>query len=136
MVNKHCLGGMNLFLFLYRLAITLFIFSLSGYILVVMREKFFLKNNMIIIDNKYLTQQDLEEADIREFIFRGQVLKSGDEILVYTRDRRKVLGTIIGAKKDDDTIHIITYKNRIVKCRVEDILKFKVISKYGRFFNS
>ena len=47
----------------------LFIFSIIGYILVVLKEKFFLKQNIILIDNKHLTQEDLDETDINEFIY-------------------------------------------------------------------
>ncbi|MDR7869870.1 MAG: hypothetical protein RIN55_03370 [Tissierellaceae bacterium] len=125
-----------MFTFIFRFAITLFVLSIAGYILVVLKEKFFLKNNIIIIDNKHLTQDDLSETDINEFIFKGQRLKSGDEIQVITKEKEKVNGIIIGAKKAEDTIHIITYDNDVIKCRLDNILKFRVVSKYGRFFNN
>lgn len=122
--------------FIYRLAITLFVLSMAGYVLVVLKEKFFLKNNIIIIDNKHLTQEDLSETDVNEFVFKGKVVKSGDEIKVVTREKEKVRGIIIGAKKSEETIHIITYDNDIVKCKVDHIMKFRIVSKYGRFFNN
>ncbi len=125
-----------MFTLIYRLAITLFVLSMSGYILVVLKEKFLLKNNTIIIDNKHLTREDLSETDINEFIFKGQRIKSGDEILMVTKNDKKVNGTIIGAKMSEDTIHIITYDNDVIKCKIDNIIKFKVISRYGRFFNN
>ena len=125
-----------MFTLIYRLAITLFVLSMSGYILVVLKEKFLLKNNTIIIDNKHLTKEDLSETDINEFIFKGQRIKSGDEILMVTKNDKRVNGTIIGAKMSEDTIHIITYKNDVIKCKIDNIIKFKVISRYGRFFNN
>lgn len=109
---------------------------MSGYILVVFKEKFLLKNNIIVIDNKHLTQEDLSETDINEFIFKGQRIKSGDEILIVTKSEKRVNGIIIGAKKSEDTIHIITNKNDVIKCKIDNIIKFKVISRYGRFFNN
>ena len=121
---------------IFRFAITLFVLSVAGYILVVLKEKFLLKNNMIIIDNKHLTPEDLSETDINEFIFKGQRIKSGDEILVVTKNEEKVNGIIIGAKKSEDTIHIITYNNNVIKCKIDNIMKFKVVSRYGRFFNN
>ncbi|MFY9213947.1 MAG: hypothetical protein ACOXZT_02655 [Tissierellaceae bacterium] len=121
--------------FIHRLAIVLFIFSVAGYILVVIREKIFLKNNLIIIDNKHLTPEDLRETDINEFVFKGTRLKSGDEIKLVTKEKKKFSGTVIGAKKSEDTIHIITHDNDIVKCKVDNILKFRIVSRYGRFFN-
>ena len=123
-----------MFTFIFRATITLFIFSLAGYVLVVLKEKYFLRNNIIVLDNKYLTQEDLSETDIYEFILKGQRLKSGDVIQVLTSKREKVNGVIIGAKKSDDTIHIITTDNNVFRFKIENILKFKVISKYGRFF--
>lgn len=125
-----------MFTIIFRLIISLFVLSVSGYILVVLKEKFLLKNNIIIIDNKHLTHDDLSETDMNEFIFKGQRIKSGDEIKVITREQEKLNGTIIGAKKSEDEIHIITYDNDIIKCKVDNIIKFKIISKYGRFFNN
>ncbi len=125
-----------MFTFIYRLIIGVFVLSLAGYILVVMKEKFFLKNNIIIIDNKHLTEEDLSDTDISEFIYKGQRVKSGDEIQVVTRKKEKVSGIIIGAKKTEDTIHLITYNNDVIKFKIENILDFKIISKYGRFFNN
>ncbi|NLY47170.1 MAG: hypothetical protein GX053_14460 [Tissierella sp.] len=125
-----------MFTLIYRLAITLFVLSIAGYVLVVLKEKFLLKNNIIIIDNKHLTPEDLSETDINEFIFKGQSIKSGDEILVITKNEEKVNGIIIGAKKSEDTIHIITYKNDVIKCKIDNIMKFKIVSRYGRFFNN
>lgn len=125
-----------MFTFIFRSAITMFVLSLAGYILVVLKEKFLLKNNMIVIDNKHLTQEDLSETDINEFIFKGQRIKSGDEILVITKNDERVNGIIIGAKKSEDAIHIITYNNDVIKCKIENIIKFKVVSRYGRFFNN
>lgn len=121
-------------LFIFRLSIVLFILSFTGYILVVLKEKFFLKNNLIVIDNKYIKLEDIEETDVYEFIFRDQRLKSGDEIKITTKNKGKVYGTIIGAREAEDTIHIITYDNEVIKCDIDNILKFKVVSKYGRFF--
>lgn len=125
-----------MFTVIFRLAIALFVLSIAGYVLVVLKEKFFLKNNIIIIDNKHLTQEDLSETDVNEFIFKGQRLKSGDEIMVITRKKERVNGIIIGAKKDENAIHIITYNNDVIKCRIDNIHQFKVISQYGRFFNN
>lgn len=128
-------GGIELFIYIFRFTIALFILSIAGYVLVVLKEKFLLKNNMIVIDNKHLTQDDLSETDINEFIFKGQRIKSGDEISVITKKDEKVQGIIIGAKKSEDAIHIITYNNDVIKCRIDNILKFRVVSKYGMFFN-
>ena len=125
-----------MFEYFFRFAIALCILSIAGYVLVVLKEKYLLKNNIIIIDNKHLTQEDLRETDINEFIFKGQRIKSGDEIRVITKKEERLQGIIIGAKKSEDTIHIITYNNDVIKCKIDNIMKFRVVSKYGRFFNN
>lgn len=124
-----------MYIYIFRFVIGLFALSISGYVLVVLKEKYLLKNNIIVIDNKHLKHEDLIETDIREFIFKGQRIKSGDEIKVITKKDEKVQGIIIGAKKSEEAIHIITHKNDIIKCKIDNILKFRVVSKYGRFFN-
>lgn len=125
-----------MYIYFIRLAIALYVLSIAGYVLVVLKEKFLLRNNIIIIDNKHLTHEDLSETDINEFIFKGQRIKSGDEIRVITKKEERLQGIIIGAKKSEDTIHIITYNNDVIKCQIDNIMKFRVVSKYGRFFNN
>ncbi len=135
MEGKQVLGGNYLFLFFYRLVIMLFILSIAGYILVVLKEKYFLRQNIILIDNKHLTQEDIDEIDTNNFIYRGTKMRSGDEIKLTTKENEELKGIIIGAKKEEGIIHIITHDNRIIKCRIDNILKFKIVNKYGSFFN-
>lgn len=132
---KRILGGKILFLFLYRLTISLFIISLSMYILIVLREKILLKQNIILIDNRYLTQEDIDNTDINQFIYKGTNVRSGDEIKIITKGRKSLNGILIGANKRDSTIHIITHKNEIVKCPIKNISKLKIVNKYGSFLN-
>jgi len=125
-----------LFFFLQSLFVSLFIISFLGYIATVLIEKKHKEQNIIIIDNKHLSQEDIQEVDIKEFIFRGKRLGSGDEIKVKTKGNQEFNGTIIGAKRSSRAIHIITTNNEVLKLEIENILDFKIISKYGKFFNN
>jgi hypothetical protein len=120
--------------FIITILIMLLISSLLGYILVVLKEKFYLKNNIILIDNKYVTQEDLDGTDLKEFLLDGERLKAGDEIKVITKDKERFIGILIGAVKKENSILLVTYSNKVLKFNIDNILQFKVISKYGKFF--
>ena len=124
-----------MFFFLRNLLVILFIVSLLGYIFIVLIEKKHIKQNIILIDNKHLSENDIKEVDIRKFVFMGERLCSGDEIKITTKNNKAFNGTIIGAKSANKAIHIITYNNQISKFKIDNILKLKVISRYGKFFN-
>lgn len=122
-------------MFLQEVFIMLFIISVIGYILVVLKEKIYLKNNMIIIDNKHVTQEHLDETDLKEFFLDGKKIKAGDEIKVITKSKDKFIGTIIGAIQKEKSILMVTHSNRVLSFKIDNILQFKIISKYGKFFN-
>lgn len=121
--------------FILGFVFVLFIVSLIGYILVVLKEKVYLKNNVIVIDNKHVTEEHLEQADLKEFYLDGRRIKSGDEIKVKSKEKKNIIGTLIGAVVEEQSIMLITNKNKILKLKIEDILEFKVISKYGKFLS-
>lgn len=117
----------------------LFLLSLSGYVLVVLKEKFFLKNNIIIIDNKHFQMDMIDETDTKDFMFRGQRVRSGDEVKIILNEKnqkRKTIykGILLGARPKEHSIHLLSYKNEVVICKTEYIKKFKITSKYGKFF--
>ncbi|MBE6082413.1 hypothetical protein EQM13_08045 [Acidilutibacter cellobiosedens] len=120
--------------YLEYIVITLFMVSVIGYILAVVKEKILLKNNIILIDKKSVTQSHIEETDMKEFILDGFRIKSGDELKVFLKDNKKFEGIVIGAKKKEKSILMVTYGDEVKKFSVENIAKFKIISKYGKFF--
>ena len=122
-------------LFLRDLITFLFCMSLFGFFLITIKEKINIKKNIIVIENKHLTNDDLEEVDINEFILKGRRVKSGDEIKVITSRKERINGILIGGNKASSSIHMITFDNKIKKLKVEAITKFKIISKYGKFLN-
>lgn len=121
--------------FILGFVFILFGVSLIGYILVVLKEKLHLKNNVIVIDNKHVTEEHLNQTDLKEFYLDGRRIKSGDEIKVTSKENKNVMGTLIGAIIEEQSIMLITNKNKILKLRIEDILDFKIISKYGKFLS-
>nr|WP_300005750.1 hypothetical protein [Tissierella sp.] len=122
-------------IFLRDLTIFLFCMSLFGFVLVIIKEKIYMKKNIIIIENKYLTKDDLEEVDINEFVIKGKRVKSGDEVKVITSRKETINGTLIGGNSANRAIHMITFDNKIKRLKVDAISKFKIISKYGKFLN-
>lgn len=116
--------------------IMLFITSVIGYIFSVLREKIYLKNHMIVINKKSVTQDHLNETDLKEFIFDGNKVKSGDEVKVVLRNKKKLEGIIIGAKRKERAIILVTHADEVKKLKIDNIIKFKVISKYGKFFKA
>lgn len=116
--------------------IMLFAVSFIGYILVIIKEKINLRNNIIIIENKAVTQEHIDEADIKEFVLGGVEVKAGDEVSILLISKKKIEGILIGAKQDKNTIVVVTHDDEVENLKIEKILKFKVISKYGKFFKA
>ena len=115
---------------------SMFLFaSLLGYTLIVLREKIYLKNNIIFIDNRHISQEEIEDTDMQEFFLDGTILKAGDEISVVTKSSEKFKGILVGAIKHENSIKIITYANKVIKLRIDSINRFKIMSKYGKFFS-
>lgn len=128
------LGGRNLLVIIYRILSILLVISLLIYITLVFREKHYLKQNIIILDNKNISTEDISEVDISEFTFQGIKARTGDEVKIET-DANKYKGTIIGIEFDNKLMHIITTKNEIKKIKIGNIENFKMLNKYGSFFS-
>ena len=120
--------------YLQIIFILLFITSIFGYIFSTLKEKIYLKNNIIVIDKKAITEEHLHSTDMKEFILDGVRVKAGDEIKVVTKEKKKYNGILIGAKKIEKSIMMITHRDEIKSFSIDNILKFKITSKYGQFF--
>lgn len=126
--------GFVLLKHIQKLLIVIFIINIIGYVLSVLKEKIYLKNNIIVINKKSVTQKHLEKADMKEFILDGARVKSGDEVRIITVAKEKIEGIMIGAIKKERSILMVTHDDEIKKLSIDNILKFKIISKYGKFF--
>lgn len=110
--------------------------SILGYILVVLKEKILLKNNIIVINKKSVTEKHIKDADMKEFVLDGNRVKAGDEVKVSLKGNGSLKGIVIGAKRKDRSILMVTYDDKIKKLNIDNIIKFKIISKYGKFFKA
>ncbi len=124
-----------MFDFFISLIIMAEVASLFGYVLVVLKEKYYLKKNIILIDNKHISNDEIEDADLYEFILDGTKLKAGDEVTIQTKTNEKYKGVVIGAIAKEHSIKIITYTNEVINLRIDTIREFKILGKYGKFFN-
>lgn len=132
--DYRTVGGVDLLDFITTILILLFIASIFGYIFTILKEKLYLKNNIIFIDKKVVTEEHLNEADLKEFLLDGLRVKAGDEIKVVTKENKKYNGILLGAKLKEKQILMVTYKDEIKLFKIDNILKFKLIRKYGNFF--
>ncbi len=121
--------------YIQQILIFALVISVLGYILSVLKEKLYLKNNIIVINKKSVTEHHLKEADMKEFILDGSRVKSGDEIRIVTMGKNKYEGILIGAIKRERSILMVTHDDEIKKFNINNILKLKIISRYGKFFN-
>lgn len=124
------------FLELQLFLITMFVVCMLGYILVVIKEKINLKDNTIVIDKKSVTQDYIDEAEVKVFMLGSQEIRSGDEIKLVLSSNKKIEGIVLGAKVDKNEIMLVTYKDEIKRLKVDMIKKIRVVSKYGKFFKS
>lgn len=111
----------------------LFLTSFSIYSIIVLKEKYFLKNNIVMLDKNIVSQEDIDETDINEFIFQGVKIKAGDRVNLVT-SRGSFEGLVIGLKLSKECIHIINKFNKIEKIKITNIRDIKIINKYGSFF--
>ena len=124
-----------MFDFLISLASILLFASVLGYSLTVLKEKYYLKNNIILIDNKHISQEEIDDTDMQEFFLDGTRLKAGDEITVITKTKEKFRGVVLGAFQKEQSIKLVTHANEIIKLKIESIKQFRIMSKYGKFFS-
>lgn len=112
----------------------LFLVSIIGYILVVIKEKLYLSDNIIVLGKKSVTQEHIDETDMKFFSIGGVKLKSGDEIRVILSNNNIVDGIVIGAKTKNKELLLVTYKDEVKSFKLDKIKRIKVVSKYGSFF--
>lgn len=127
-------GGEELFYYLYNIFIMLFIVSCFGYFFVILKEKIYLKRNIILIDKKSIKQEHIDQADMKEFMMDGNKMKSGDEVKLITKEKRRYNGVLIGAKRTEGSIMIVTHNDEVKTFSIDNIFRLKVTSKYGKFF--
>ncbi len=122
-----------IFYYINIVLIMLLIVSTVGYVFVVLKEKLYLTKNIVLIEKKSVTQNHIKEVDVKEFLIGKTKLKTGDEVKIKLSSSKSFSGIIIGAKRKENSILIVTYKDRIKSLKVNTISKIKIVSKYGKF---
>ena len=120
--------------YILEISLMLLLVSVIGYIFSVIKEKLYLKKNIIYIDKKSVTEEHVNDTDIKEFSIRGKDIKSGDEVKVLLSKNIKITGIIIGANKRENSILLVTHNDKIKRVNVDKVIKIKIVSKYGKFF--
>ncbi|WP_432400738.1 hypothetical protein [Wukongibacter sp. M2B1] len=120
--------------YLLKLSIVLLIVSIFGYLLSLLKEKYDLFNNRISFKSKKITQNLLDEIDLKIFKLGNIHLSIGDQIKIYLKNSRAIKGTVLGAKKQDNTLCILTLEDKVVELNVSKIKRLRILSKYGRLF--
>ncbi len=114
--------------------ITLLCVSFCGYLIAVMREKYDLMRQQVVIKSKVVTQRFLDELDLKIFKLGRNKLIMGDEIRLRLKDNHSLRGVVLGAKKTSNVLCLVTVQDEIVEIQVSSIQKLTVVTKYGRIF--
>lgn len=118
------------------LMVTLLFVSVFGYISVILKEKIYLSNDMVVIHNKNISQEDIDNVDIRYFSIGNIEMMTGDEIKIYRINLSSVKGMVIGANIRKKTILLAAHNNELIEVCINGIKKIKVISRYGKFIKN
>jgi hypothetical protein len=120
--------------YLLNVLAMLFVVSMLGYILCVLKEKYYLKNNRIVLDGKGITEEHINEIDTNYFKVGKIEIMAGDEVKIYFNNKKKLEGIILGAKIQENSFMIITGDDTVELIELKNIKSFKVINKYGKLF--
>ena len=108
--------------------------SVSGYVMAVVKEKIDLRRNQVHIPSRNLTQSDIDAVELKAFRVGKVNLMTGDQILVLMSDNVKLRGTVIGARKRDNSLFMVTTRDEMVTLSVAAIKKLRVLARYGKIF--
>lgn len=113
-----------------------FIVSILGYIAATLKEKIYLSNNMVVLSDKNVSQQIIDNVETRRFSVGSIEMMTGDEVKIYKKNFSIVKGMIIGANIKKKIILLSVHKSEPVEVRINGIKKIKIISRYGKFLRS
>ena len=116
------------------LTILILLVAATGYVFSVLREKMDLFNNRVVIKSEKVSQHTLDNIDLKIFKLGNIKLTIGDEIRIYLKNNNLVQGTLIGAKKKDNCLCLVTKQDELVELNIKTIRKLKVMTRYGRLF--
>ncbi len=108
--------------------------SVFGYVMTVLKEKMDLYHDRVHIPSQKLTQMDIDSVELKAFRVGKVNLMIGDQIQVYLKDNVRIRGTVLGARKKDNSLCLVTSRDELVTLSVPAIRKLKVVTRYGKIF--
>jgi hypothetical protein len=113
--------------------VTIMVVSFFGYIFCVLKERVDLFNQRIEFKSDSITQDYIDDVEMKSFKLGRKTLLIGDEVKVYLNSKVFIKGVILGAKKSQNKLCLITETDELLELSVSNIRKLKILSKYGRF---
>lgn len=125
---------MNYIDYVLKFSIILLLVTMFGYIFSLLKEKYEVVNNRITFKSKKITQTFLDGLDLKIFKLGNINLSIGDQIKIYLNNNNSVKGTVLGAKRKNNTLCILTLEDKIMELKVSKIKRLRIISRYGKIF--
>lgn len=122
-------------IYLFKIVFIVFMFSLIGYISIVISEKMRLKQGTIILKNIPFTKDAIQRIDTIEMELMEKKLRTGDEIKLKLICGKTIKGIIVGFSKEKGKTLYMNTKDKLSEIKIKDISKIKVLSRYGKFFS-
>lgn len=123
---------MLVFLF-YLVAILLF-FTVVTYIMMVLREKTNLKQKMIVIESSAVDRKLISKIGKKEFVLKNKEIRAGDEIKIKAL-KGSFYGIFVGADAKEQFLVLVDKYDEIIYIPINELMKIRIISKYGKFLN-
>ncbi len=108
--------------------------SAFGYLFSIIRERINLRQHKVEIKSRAVTQDLIDTMDFKVFKLGEKKLNIGDEVKVHLKNDNLVKGTLIGARKVENALCIVTEDDELLDVHVPGIKKLRVTLKYGRLF--
>ncbi len=121
-------------MFIIQVLIGLLLLCLCGYLFVLVRERLGLMKNQVFIKTQRLSQKHLDAIELKVFKLGRKVLYIGDVLKIRLQDHGLIRGTLVGAKKKENSLVILTSEDEVVELNVKTIEKVHILMKYGRLF--
>ena len=125
---------MNYIDYLLKISIVLFIVSIFGFLISLLKEKNDILNKRVTLNSKIISQKFLDELDLKIFKLGSINLAIGDQIKIYLKNNNFVKGTVLGAKRENNTLCLLTQEDKVLELNVNKIKRLRIISRYGRMF--
>lgn len=113
---------------------SLLVLMLIGYLFSLMRERLGLMRHQVFFKSQRLTQKHLDAIELKVFKLGRKVLYIGDELKIRLVDKGFIRGTLVGAKKKENSLVILTIEDEIMELHVKKIDRVQIVMKYGRLF--